>query len=123
MPQPILRGGQPPDDQIFMVRGGLNSLTLSKLKSAALQSLKDQGVLGVSVQSSLPGETLQDAWTNSENLAARNVIWWATAKTLRTAGFPLLATGASERHYTVVLTDTSDEVVAKLAGSFTKEQR
>lgn len=56
-------------------------------------------------------------------LRHRNVIWCSTAGRLRQAGFPLLATGVDERHYTIVLAHAGADLLDRLGRQFTKEAR
>lgn len=121
--QVVLRAGPLPDDTILMVRAGLRGVEVAKLRSDAERSQRVIGILGVSVQSSLPGESLAEAWVASKILAERPTVWWSTAGALRGAQFPLLATGTDVRHYTVALAHTGDELLERLAGLFRMEAR
>lgn len=121
--QVALRLEELPDDAILIVRAGQNSIEPAKLRSDADRSHRVIGILGVSVQASLPGESREQAWDGSKVLRSRDVIWWSTAGRLRQAGFPLLATGADERHYTIALAHTGVELMELLSVQFMREER
>ena len=113
----------PPDDLLLMIRAGERGIEPANIRRDATRSRAVLGILGISVQASLPGETLADAWHHSRVLVGRPIIWWTTAGNLRRAGYPLLATGQDERHYTVVLADLEEALVLRLAALFVKEEQ
>lgn len=89
----VIRKQPIPADTIFMVRGGINSIGLEKLRGDASRSLDVIGVLGISVQSSLHGETLEQAWEGSRVLSGRRAVWWTDPGRLRRTSFTLAVVG------------------------------
>lgn len=113
----------PPDDVILIVRGGERGLLAEKVRDDAERSRAIMGILGISVQSSMPGETLADMWSRSRVLRGRDVVWWSTVGRLRYAGFPVLPTGRDERHFTVVLAHLEDASLGMMGELFTRAQQ
>jgi hypothetical protein len=94
-----LRGGQPPDDAVVVIRGGV--LSPQGAQRAATRSLRLFGVLGISIEATL-GVSVLEACRTSERLSRYGHVQLSSFGRLRSAGFALLAT-FEHPHFDVVL--------------------
>ena len=101
MQPPDLRGEEPPDDAVVVIRGGLHSLDAEKVIAVCEDSFDDFGFYGLSVFAALDGD-VEALCLALERFRSPGTIWVATCGRLRAAGFSLAATDASP-HFDVVL--------------------
>ena len=116
MPELNLREEVPPDDAVLVIRGGLHSLDLDRLRASAEDSLLDVGVYAVSVFAACDGD-VRALCQRIRRLQSPGVIWVARCDDLRRAGFAMLATDASP-HFDIVLPDLTVGTLAALVGCF-----
>ena len=109
-----LRGDQPPDDAVVVIRGGV--LSPQSVQRAATRSLRLFGVLGISVEGAI-GVSVLEACRTSERLGRYAHVQLSSFGRLRSGGFALLATFESP-HFTVVLPELSDLTLARLLRCF-----
>ncbi len=116
MPEPKLRDEAPPDDAVVVIRGGLHSLDLDRVRATAEDSVVDLGVYGISVFAAHDGD-VRALCQQIRRLQSPGVIWVARCGDLRSAGFSLLATDAAP-HFDVVLPDLMVGTLTALVGCF-----
>lgn len=116
MPGLNQRDEAPPDDAVVVIRGGLHSLDLDRVRTTAQDSLADLGVYGVSVFAAFDGD-VRALCERLGRLRSPGVIWVARCGDLRRAGFTLLATDETP-HFDVVLPDSAVGTLVALVGCF-----
>lgn len=114
MTRPLpLRGEQPPPDATIVVRAGvMNPGTVTR---TAQRSFDLYAVLGISVEGVIE-TTVQEA-CRGERVAPYHRVRLSTFGRVRAAGFPVLAS-FDHPHFTLVLPDLSELIVARLARCF-----
>jgi hypothetical protein len=112
----VLRGEEPPDDAIVVVRAGANGLSDDTLRRTATASHEEYGFFGVSVFLALD-LSVDELCASNDSLHRYSMIQESTAGQVRDAGFPLLATEARP-HYDVVLPDLDGTVLDRLRSCF-----
>lgn len=111
-----VRGGEPPDDTIVIIRAGV--MGLETLRRTAIDSFDDFGAYLVSVEAVVDGLTVAETCKGSPRIGERyGKIRLSTVGRLRSAGLVLLATFAHP-HFDVVLPDLSDQSLDRLAACF-----
>lgn len=111
-----VRDEEPPADDVPLVRGGLHSLDLDRVREACLDSMVDAGVFGVSVFAALDGDVAGLCET-VPRLRSPGTIWVATTGDARSAGFVLVPTDAAP-HFDVVLPDLETGTIEALIACF-----
>lgn len=111
-----VRGEEPPDDAVVVVRGGANGLAPSTIRRTARNTFDEFGFFGVSVFAALDG-TVEELCQAVEAIRRYGAVQESTFGALRRAGFPLIATGARP-HFDIVLADLSDETIDRLRACF-----
>jgi hypothetical protein len=112
----IVRDEEPPDDAAVVVRGGLHSLDVEKVREVCLDSMADSGFYGLSVFAALDGD-VEALCRRIGRLRSPGTLWVAPCGLLRERGFRLLATDA-EPHYDVVLPDVDTSTIVRVAACF-----
>lgn len=115
-----LRGEEPPEDDVVVVRAGVNGLSPETVVRAAQRSVQSFGFLGISVSLALD-ESLEDLCAGLDELRRYGQIRVSTVGELRTAGFALLATG-QRPHFDIVLPDLTEATFLRLAEAFAPAQ-
>jgi hypothetical protein len=111
-----IRGGQPPDDTVLIIRAGV--MSPESLRRSATDSFEDFGAYLISVEGVLDGRSLGEACSASPRIGQRyGKIRLSTVGRLRMAGLVLLPT-FTRPHFDVVLPDLSDHSVARLLECF-----
>jgi hypothetical protein len=113
---PRVRDERPPDDAALVIRGGLHSLDLDKVRAVCLDSMADSGFYGLSVFVALDGDVMA-LCERIGRLRSPGTIWVARCGELRARGFDLLATDASP-HYDVVLPDIAGTTITRVITCF-----
>jgi hypothetical protein len=109
-----LRGEDPPDDSVVIVRGG--EMKSDFVRRSARQSFDEFGFYGVSVWAALDRDVV--ALCASEPMLVRyGRIRLSTAGRLRALDFALVAT-MQRPHFDVVLPDTADATLERLEAAF-----
>ena len=116
MPEPKLRDEAPPDDAVVVIRGGLHSLDLDRVRATAEDSVVDLGVYCVSVFAADDGD-VRALCQRLRRLQSPGVIWVARCGDLRRAGFALLATDEAP-HFDIVLPDLTVGTLEALVWCF-----
>ena len=111
-----LRGEEPPDDAVVVIRGGANSLSAEAVTRSADRNMVAFGFLGLSVFLADVGHVAELCGSIDE-LRRYGQIRRSVVARLTTAGFALLATGESP-HYDIVLPDLSRPTLDRLVGCF-----
>jgi hypothetical protein len=111
-----LRGEEPPDDAIVVVRAGAHGLTDETLRRTATAAHDEFGFYGVSVFLALD-VSVDELCAQNDFLRRYSMIQESTAGRLRLAGFALLATEARP-HFDVVLPSLDDDVLSRLRTCF-----
>ncbi len=114
--KPLIRDEQPPDDAVVVIRGGLHSLDLARIRETAEDSLADVGFYGLSVFAAYDGD-VRALCERIQRLRSPGVIWVARVADLRANGFELVATDAAP-HFDVVLPDLAAGTIAMLIWCF-----
>ncbi len=114
---PSMRDEAPPGDDVVVVRGGLHSLALEKMREVCEDSLADSGFYGLSVFAVLDGD-VQRLCERVPRLRSPGTIWVATCHELRRRGFDLLASDARP-HFDIVLPDLEPGTIEALVACFT----
>jgi len=111
-----LRGEEPPDDVVVVVRAGVNGLTDETIRRSAAAAHYELGFYGISVflAIDLPVDEL---CASTDYLRRYSQIQESTAGRLRAAGFALLATEARP-HYDIVLASLDQAVLDRLRSCF-----
>lgn len=115
-----LRGEEPPQDDVVVVRAGMNGLSPETVTRAAQRSVQSFGFLGISVWLVLD-EPLEDLCAKLDEIRRYGQIRVSTVGRLRTAGFPLLATG-QRPHFDIVLPDLAEVTLLRLETAFAEAQ-
>lgn len=111
-----LRGEQPPDDAVVVIRGGANSLAPEAVTRSAERNMVAFGFLGLSVFLA-DVDHVAEVCGSIDELRRYGQIRRSVVSRLTTAGFALLATGGSP-HYDIVLPDLSQATLDRLVGCF-----
>lgn len=111
-----LRGEEPPDDVVVVVRAGANGLSDETVRRTASASHNEHGFYGVSVFLALD-VGVDDLCASTDFLRRYSQIQESTAGRLRAAGFALLATEARP-HFDIVLASLEDPVLELLRSCF-----
>jgi hypothetical protein len=111
-----LRGEEPPDDVVVVVRGGINGLSPDVVVRAARRSLTAFGFLGISVSLAID-EPVEALCARLDGLRRYGQVRLSTAGALRRAGFALLATG-QRPHFDIVLPDVESGTIVRLDAVF-----
>lgn len=114
---PDIRKDRPPGDEVLVVRGGLHSLDVDKVREQCEDSKADFGFYGLSVFAALDGDVLGLCRT-VHRLSSPGTIWLASCGDLRRHGMTLLATDAAP-HFDVVLPDVTPGTIETLVACFT----
>jgi len=112
----LLRGEEPPDEAVVVVRGGMNGLDPTTVARTATRSLDAMGFLGVSVFLALD-QTVAELCSSLDELVRYRQIRMSTVGAVRTAGFAFLATG-DRPHFDIVLPDLDAATLARLDRAF-----
>lgn len=115
-----LRGEEPPDDVVVVVRAGANGLSDETLRRTAILSHDEHGFYGVSVFLALD-LPVDELCASTDYLRRYSQIQESTAGRLRAAGFALLATEARP-HYDIVLASLDDRALEQLRSCFDPPQ-
>jgi hypothetical protein len=111
-----LRGEEPPDDTVVVIRGGENGLTAETVRRTATAAHREFGFYGVSVFLALDlGVT--ELCASTDFLRRYSQIQESSAGHVRAAGFALLATEARP-HFDIVLPDLDDQTLDRLRSCF-----
>lgn len=113
---PSLRDEQPPDDAAVVIRGGLHSLDVERVRETCLDSMADSGFYGLSVFAALDGD-VRALCLRIERLRSPGIIWVAECGELRRRGLQLLPTDAAP-HYDVVLPDLDPGTIEGVIACF-----
>jgi hypothetical protein len=116
LPRPSIRDESPPDDAAVVVRGGLHSLDVEKVRDTCLDSMADSGFYGLSVFATLDGDVAA-LCARVRRLRSPGTIWVAQCGALRRSGFELLATDA-QPHYDVVLPNVETATIQRVVACF-----
>jgi hypothetical protein len=111
-----LRGEQPPDDAVVVIRGGANSLSAEALERSAERNRVAFGFLGLSVFLADAAD-VAEVCRSVDELQRYGQIRRSTVARLRTAGFALLATGDAP-HFDIVLPDLAPATHGRLVACF-----
>ncbi len=111
-----LRGEEPPDDTVVVIRAGERELSAETLRRTADLSRIEFGFYGVSVFLALDAD-VTSLCASTDYLRRYSQIQESTAGRIRSAGFALLATDARP-HFAIVLPDLDDETLARLRACF-----
>lgn len=115
-----LRGEEPPDDAVVVVRAGANGLSRDGIARTADRSSRAFGFLGVSVFLAVDHDVGELCRRQGE-LQRYGQVSLSTVGRVRGAGFPLLATG-DRPHFDIVLPDLSVATLDRLAAVFDPPQ-
>lgn len=111
-----IRGEQPPDDTVVIIRAGV--MSKDTLRRTAADSFEDFGAHLVSVEAVVEGRSVTDTCRDSPRIGDRyGKVRLSTAGRLRSAGLVLLAT-FDRPHFDVVLPDVAEHTLERLAGCF-----
>ena len=113
---PHIRSDGPPSDDVPVVRGGLRSLDVDKVREVCEDNLADVGFYGLSVFAALDGDVL-GLCRSVRRLSSPGTVWVARCGDLRRQGLALLATDASP-HFDVVLPDVAPGTIEALVACF-----
>lgn len=111
-----LRGEDPPDDAVVVVRAGANGLVDENLCRTALTSHEEFGFYGISVFLALD-LPVDELCASTDYLRRYSQIQESTAARVRAAGFALLATDARP-HYDIVLAGLDEATLDRLRACF-----
>jgi len=111
-----LRGEDPPDDTVVVIRAGENGLSAETLRRAAAGAHREFGFYGVSVFLALD-VGVAELCASTDYLRRYSKIQESTAGRVRAAGFALLATEARP-HFDIVLPDLDDQALDRLRSCF-----
>ncbi len=111
-----LRGEEPPDDTVVVIRAGENGLTPETLRRTATAAHRESGFYGVSVFLALDVD-VAELCASTDFLRRYSQIQESTAGRVRAAGFALLATEARP-HFDVVLPDLDEQTLDRLRSCF-----
>lgn len=111
-----LRGEEPPDDAVVVIRGGANSLSAEAVTRSADRNMVAFGFLGISVFLA-DADHLAEVCGSIDELRRYGQIRRSVVARVTTAGFALLATGESP-HYDIVLPDRSPGTLDRLVSCF-----
>ena len=111
-----LRGEEPPDDTIVVIRAGERGLSDDTLRRTAQLSQTEFGFYGVSVFLTLDLD-VADLCASTDYLRRYSQIQESTAGQIRSAGFAMLATDARP-HFDIVLADLEDDTLVRLRECF-----
>jgi hypothetical protein len=111
-----LRGEEPPDDAIVVIRGGQNGLTAETLRRTAMAAHREFGFYGVSVFLALD-LSVAELCASMDFLRRYSQIQESVAGRVRAAGFALLAAEARP-HFDIVLPDLEDRTLDRLRSCF-----
>lgn len=114
---PAIRNNEPPGDDVPVVRGGLRSLDVDKVREVCEDSLAEVGFYGLSVFAALDGDVL-GLCRSVSRLNSPGTIWVARCGDLRRQDLALLATDAAP-HFDVVLPDVAPDTIETLVVCFT----
>jgi len=111
-----IRGKQPPDDTVVIIRAGV--MSSNTLRRTAADSFEDFGAYLVSVEAVIDDSSVTDTCRDSPRIGDRyGKVRLSTAGRLRSAGLALLAT-FNRPHFDVVLTDLSEHHLQRLVDCF-----
>ena len=110
----VLRGEDPPDDTVVVIRGG--EMENVFVRRSAERNHEEFGFFGISVFAA-EDRTVEDLCAHLPQLARYRRVRLSTAGRLRACGFALVATMARP-HVDVVLPDASDATLERLDGCF-----
>lgn len=113
----LVRGEEPPDELVVVVRGGERGLDDALLERAVSDCWDAHGFFGLSVFADSGGGALLDL-ARSTPLVRRRVVRLAVVARLREAGFEVVATFTNRYHFSVVVSDASHETFAHLRACF-----
>ena len=111
-----LRGEEPPDDTVVVIRGGEKGLTAETLRRTATATHREFGFYGVSVFLALDFGSPSCALRRTSCAATRRSRSRRAGR-VRAAGFALLATEARP-HFDIVLPDLDDHTLDRLRACF-----
>lgn len=111
-----LRGEEPPDDTVVVIRAGEQGLAYSTVRRTAERSHSEFGFYGVSVFLALDMD-VAELCASLDAVRRYSQIQESTARQLRSAGFTLLATDGRP-HFDIVLADLEDETLLRLRSCF-----
>ncbi len=111
-----LRGEEPPDDTVVVIRGGEKGLTAETLRRTATATQREFGFYGVSVFLALDFG-VAELCASTDFLRRYSQIQESRAGRVRAAGFALLATEARP-HFDIVLPDLDDHTLDRLRACF-----
>ena len=111
-----LRGEEPPEDTIVVVRGGENGLTAQTVRRSATATHREFGFYGLSVFLALD-LGVDELCASTDFLRRYSQIQESRAGRVRAAGFALLATDARP-HFDIVLPDLDHETLDRLRSCF-----
>jgi hypothetical protein len=112
----LLRGEDPPDDAVVVIRGGEHGLDDETLRRTAERAFEDYGFYGVSVYLALD-RPVEQLCAEVDELRRYGRIRLSTARDLRRAGFSLLSTGRRP-HFDIALPDLAGPTLARLRETF-----
>jgi hypothetical protein len=115
-----LRGEDPPDEKVVVVRAGVNSLSPDVLTRTGQRSHKTFGFYGVSVWLAVD-ESVLDLCTRLDEIRRYGQIRTSSVGQIRECGFALLATG-ERPHFDIVLPDLTERTLLRLESLFEAPQ-
>src|SRR5688500_492461 len=112
----VLRGEEPPDDAVVVIRGGAQSLAQETVTRSAERNMVAFGFLGLSVFLA-EAERVAEVCGALDELRRYGQIRRSRVARLTAAGFALLATGRSP-HFDIVLPDLTPSTLDRLVSCF-----
>ena len=112
----LLRGEDPPDDTVVVIRGGEHGLDDEVVHRTAERSFEEYGFYGVSVFLAVD-RPVDRLCAELDQLRRYGRVRLSTAGDLRRAGFTLLSTGRSP-HFDVALPDLAAKTLGRLREVF-----
>ena len=111
-----LRGEEPPDDAVVVVRGGANSLRSDVVERSAERNQVALGFFGLSVFLAPPDQGA-DMCRSVDEISRYGQVRRSTVGRLHAAGFAVIATGDAP-HFDIVLPDVIGRTIERLASCF-----
>lgn len=111
-----LRGEEPPEEAVVVIRGGTNSLSVEAVTRSADRNMVAFGFLGLFVFLA-DVDHVAEVCASIDELRRYGQIRRSVVARLTTSGFALLATGESP-HFDIVLPDLTRSTLDRLVGCF-----